>query len=307
MSFEQIEKYLDKIEAVSNYDSVLNRNIELGKVIEDQKQLIRSLKKQVKDLQEIKIKYNENSYNLEEFQRLVEKSAEKWKKHVLTKELEKKWQTEKDSLVINSVQEDLKQYPYCSEPLKGIIDEKSKSEVDRILKSEMSWPDWFKSQLASKIQKRTNEQMDQNYYNSIEQGVLNRLMELKAIEWQEYVRTHTAPFFQQSFRDQYLTLSQEVYYTCDTCGTECMIDLDPDNMRKIVNRGTLRIHCCNENCKGPIGRKMTTIRFDEIIRQKLLPEPTIGPKYKPLQPKYKPVSNPNDPGKKTDEQDKEPT
>jgi hypothetical protein len=95
--------------------------------------------------------------------------------------------------------------------------------------------------------------------------------------------------------------SQEVYYTCINCVTECVADLSPDDIRQIINRGTLRIYCYNENCRGLRGRKTTTIRFEEIIRKKLLPEPTIGPKYKPRQPKYKPLSNNDDFKKNTDE------
>ena len=76
MSFTKIEDYLDKIEAISNYEKTKNENSDLNITNKDQQEQIHDLKIEEMRLKNLRLQYKDNTYSLEAFLKLVEKSTE---------------------------------------------------------------------------------------------------------------------------------------------------------------------------------------------------------------------------------------
>ncbi len=67
MSFKKIEDYLDKIEAIQNYDKVVNDNNELFRTGNQRATDLNNCHRRVRELEQVRITYNGNEYSLEEF------------------------------------------------------------------------------------------------------------------------------------------------------------------------------------------------------------------------------------------------
>lgn len=280
MSFEKVIDYLDKIEAVTNYEQVTKQNSNLRKWYNAHKKRIQNLENEVKRQNDIRIKYKDDAYDLDEFQTLVESSAEKWKKNLLATLLEEKWETEKDSLVEETIQHYMLNYPdNCPANIYNQIYATAVEESEKLLRNKNLWPLWLKRDIEKETERRTLSRMDEEFDKRVEQTAQSRLWVLATERWPVFVRERTTPFFQQSFKDQFMALSQNIEFKCNKCGEECIADLGPEDMRLLVINGNFRVGCCNENCRGFFGRTKITLTFDEVIRKKLLTVPVKKGRY----------------------------
>ena len=130
MSFKNVLVYLDKIEAVTNYEKITKENSDLNIIYDDQQKRIQDLESEVDNLKSFRTQIRDEVYTEEGFQKLVEVSVTAWKKKELAKQVKKKWEKEKDRLIKETIQRYFVNYPdNCPENIQVVIDLKVASEL----------------------------------------------------------------------------------------------------------------------------------------------------------------------------------
>ncbi|TFH14044.1 hypothetical protein E4H04_10940 [Candidatus Bathyarchaeota archaeon] len=279
MSLDEIVKYLDNIEALANYKKVKKRNKELIDAYSKQKERAQGLEAEVERLENLRISYGGKEYSLDEFQKFVEESVEDWKINQLQARFDDKWVDEKDALVEMALKHYIENYPNCPSYVQNIVKVKAKEQSDNILRHEHLWPDWLKAKIDADAEKRANQKLDDQFDRDVQAGVNSRVYELEREKWPSYVHEKASPFLRTHLMDQFTALSQGITSTCPKCGTECLVDLDYENMRVLFSSGKVKVTCCNIDCHGFLGSRTSyNITFADVIRQKLLPDSYKKPK-----------------------------
>jgi hypothetical protein len=279
MSLDEVEEYLEKIEALANYQKVKKQNEGLVKAYSGQKVKIQGLEAEVKRLENLRISYGGKEFSLDEFQKFVEESVENWKINQLQTRLNDKWLGEKDALVEMTLKHYIENYPNCPLHIMNLVNQKAVEESDKILRHEHLWPDWLKAKIDADAEKRSNQKLDDQFDRDVQAGVNSRVYELEREKWPSYVHEKASPFLRTHLVDQFTALSQGITSTCPKCGTGCLVDLDYENMRVLFSSGQVKVTCCNIDCHGFLGSRTSyNITFADVIRQKFLSDPYKKPK-----------------------------
>ena len=131
MSLKNVLEYLDKIEAVTNYEKITKENSDLNIIYDDQQKRIQDLESEVDNLKSFRIQIIDEVYTEAGFRKLVEVSVSAWKKRELAKKVKKKWEKEKDRLIKETIQRYFVNYPdNCPENIQVKIDLKVASELN---------------------------------------------------------------------------------------------------------------------------------------------------------------------------------
>ena len=111
MTFEKVKEYLEKTEAVANYEQSKEKNRQIK---EDYANIIHELtdvKEELQSYKDLRIKYDKVEYNLKDFD--IRVAEETWKKerNNIKEAVEKRWNQEKSKLINQRLQEILDNYP----------------------------------------------------------------------------------------------------------------------------------------------------------------------------------------------------
>ena len=143
MSLENLEKIVDKSEALLYYDVTKKENAALKEQVRDLQQQLEDSRDEAAKFKSYKTNFAGREVSLDEFEVEQQNFTRKFYGEEIERKATEKFETEKSSLTANEVNRLLK-LPKHERPLRlnNLLDEEKNREVNNILNTESSWPPW---------------------------------------------------------------------------------------------------------------------------------------------------------------------
>ena len=243
------------MEALSNYEKIVNQNALLKKELEleriDHADDIEQLSKKIDDLEDLKVKYEEFEYGLKEFDALVQSKVKEWQEKEMVSQVEERLTKEAPRLLVQMLKAELQAYPEgCLPQLKELIDSAATTRMNKYLMDKESWPEWFMNQYRLEVQQGIHQGIDKAFNTRVKLMADERLQQLIHGEWSRFVEEKITPFCRNSLKSQLKNMVQMFYVTCGKCGSTREVTLTPDNIAKLIKRHSITVDCWNPMCKG---------------------------------------------------------
>ena len=271
MSFQRVEEYLNKTEAITRYPETKRDYFEARRSLEHARRELVEARRRVKHLEALKVSYDSGEYSLEEFNELVAGRTREWKEKELEKEAEKKADEMTPALVQGELDTMFESYPRKAPPrLVQHVEEEGKKVADQILGNRLSWPGWFKALYEAEVDKRVNQKQDKEFNDRVEQGASQRLNQRVLVEWPKFLNITATPFMQQGIQDLIMNLATDIAVTCPHCGHTTFENLSPEQLSIMIKGNFINIACKNQLCKGFLGsRRLTKLKLSDLLEQKV--------------------------------------
>lgn len=235
MSWKQFEELLDKSEAILNFDHYKRETARLTRELEQEKKLraddTQRLENEISKLKNLRVKYGENMYSLEEFDVIVQKGLEEAKEKKIEKSIQDRWTRESSALLEQRLKVEFQKYPNnCSPLLKSLVDSRAINRMNELLKNPATWPKWFLELHSKKVEQDINKGLNDAFYIKVEEGARRKLQELVQIRWPQYIEEKITPFCMNSIKNQLISLSQPLHIACNRCGTQMDVTMSSDDI-----------------------------------------------------------------------------
>lgn len=254
MSLDGVRKVIDKMDAISNYEEVVDEKSRLSRALYLERKRhadeIKKLNQRISSLEDIKIKYNESEYSLEEFEDLIKSRFEEFKEEKMKKQIGRRWKKEAPRLIEQGLINEIRAYPdRCRPKLKELLDSTSKKLMNELLSNKDNWPEWFIDYYASKVEKAAIQYINEEFLNRVEFGAERRLQLKVLVEWPKYLEEHITPFCRSSIITQLQNMMCTIDLSCNKCGTITAVPLTPEVIADIIKKPKISIDCSNLNCR----------------------------------------------------------
>ena len=254
LSFDELEKSLEKTEALSNYRRVKEERddfeAKLGEERRSRSEESQRLQKEIEELRALKVRFSEAEYGLKEFEALAERGSAEWREKKLNKALNERRIKQSPNLVSAELNRQLRDYPQnMSQHLRQLIETKVNEKVDATLKDRLNWPLWFDDVYNSEVQGGVQSRIDAEFNRRVDEATRAGLLQLKNVEWPAYLKNAATTFFQKPLQQQLINLYIPLMLTCDKCKSVFEYQLTPTDMAEMIRTGVRYVQCINPQCR----------------------------------------------------------
>jgi hypothetical protein len=270
LSFDELEKSLEKTEAISNYRRVKEERddfeAKLGEERRSHAEESQRMQKEIEELQALKVRFSEAEYGLKEFEALVERESAEWRKKELNKALNERWGNESPNLISTELNRQLSDYPKnISQHLRQLIETKVNEKVNATLKDRRNWPFWFCNVYNSEVREGAQSQINAEFKRRVDEATKTGLLQLKNIEWPTYLRSVAITFFQKPLQQQLINLCIPLTLTCNKCRLSFNFQPNPTDMAEMIRTGVIYVQCINPQCRDLIIPHKMPLYLADII------------------------------------------
>ncbi len=261
MSLSSVEKALKDSEAIKYYDSTKEEKSALeDEVISLKNQMsdktskyegtIQKLEGRVAELEGLRIRFNENHYTLESFEKLVSTTVEKAYHAKIKSGVEDRWAAEAPSRVKEALKRDLSGFPWnCSPEARTAIESAGKTQAESILSNKFLWPPWFKGQVDEEVRRLVGAGLDEEFNRRVNDQASKEIARRVNYEWPKFLSEKVTPKFQGTLTDQLKMLNQTIRIYCDRCGSGYDVDVGPELMAFLIKEPSYNFRCTNASCR----------------------------------------------------------
>jgi len=259
MSIEDIERYLQELEAIKNYAQVKQDREMLLRKIEELNVSLDNALEEVSSLKSSKAKLDGAEMTLEEarldFLRAQDAEIEKRAADRFEK-LKADYESQMPQLVHQRLSDVLKQ-PWLPVEVAKLIGTEARKKTDAALRDQNSWPEWFKKLYEEEVKKKVSAGLNQEFDARVETAAMarakQRLNELITKEWPAWCQANVEPkiaALQTKINDGVFQLLKGPWvFTCDRCATKSNTGLTSIGIEDILTKGQVRIECSNTVCE----------------------------------------------------------
>jgi hypothetical protein len=259
MNIENVERYLQELEAIKNYSQIKGDYEKLSREVNDLKIKLAAALKEALTLKSSKAKLNGADMTLEEarvdFIRAEDAEVEKRAAGRFEK-LKADYETRMPQLVYQRLCDTLKQ-PRLPEDIAKLICAEANKKADAVLCDRNVWPEWFKKLYEEEVQKRVSSMLNQEFSNRVEESAMvraqQRLTELIDREWPAWFQTNVDPRIKELeskiFARAFDLLRGPWILTCDRCATTFNTELTPEGVEQMLKTGQIKVMCSNPGCE----------------------------------------------------------
>ena len=160
--------------------------------------------------------------------------------------------------------------------LKHTIEQLSRPEPRNYMKEvvDAGLPEKIEKIINSEVEKRINEEFLKRVDEESSKKALEKLEELKSVEWPNWYRTVVEPRIRQLesmiWSNVMKALEGPWIITCDKCGTRFQAQLTPEGIEELLRTGSVVIECPNPGCVDFILRHRIRIKLKQLIELKCL-------------------------------------
>ncbi|TFH13581.1 hypothetical protein E4H04_11720 [Candidatus Bathyarchaeota archaeon] len=192
--------------------------------------------------------YKDDVYTPVTFEALVDSRFNEKTDKRIKREAQRLYFANIDSLV----KKEIDKYPDCRPETKEIIDTQVASKVDSVLYYRANWPPSFKDYFSVEARKEAHRLKNSDYRVEVEQGVEEKLWELRNGALQRYIENYVTksltPFLRNSLMQQIVSLQKVFEVPCPKCGKVIIFQLTNDTLSGLVMGRPATITCMY--CKG---------------------------------------------------------
>jgi hypothetical protein len=259
MSIEEIERYLQELEAIKNYAQVKQDREMLSRKIEELNVSLDNALREVSSLKKAKAKLDGAEMTLEEarldFIQAQDAEIEK-RAAARFEKLKADYESKMPELVYQRLSDVLKR-PWLPVEIAKLIDTEAKKKADAILRDQNSWPLWFRKIYEEEVKKKVSAGLNQEFDARVETAAMakakQRLKELTSTEWPTWYRTNVAPkvleLENKITANALQVLKGPWVFTCDRCGTSFSDELTSFVIEALLRKGQVGIECSNAACE----------------------------------------------------------
>lgn len=265
MSLENLKEIMDKSEAVTNYPKVREENTEFEHKVKNLQHQNRRLRKENSKLKDLRVKFDGKEISLEKFEVERQDYTRKFYGDELERKARERFEAESQALALKELDRFLN-LPREKRPqtLNSRLDIDVNTEVDQVLKTPSSWPQWFKQSIEGNIGKEVGNRLNDIYWANVQEGV----RKAKEEEWNpyldRYLREKITPFCNAILLGRFIPqlTNQQIALTCKQCKTQWIIQLNREGITNLLEKGVTVFACSTPNCiEGIINRHPTHIHF----------------------------------------------
>jgi len=259
MSIEDIERYLQELEAIKNYAQVKQDREMLLRKIEELNVSLDNALEEVSSLKSSKAKLDGAEMTLEEarldFLRAQDAEIEKRAADRFEK-LKADYESQMPQLVHQRLSDVLKQ-PWLPVEVAKLIGTEARKKTDAALRDQNSWPEWFRKLYEEEVKKKISAGLNQEFDARVETAAMarakQRLNELITKEWPAWCQANVEPkiaALQTKINAGVFQLLKGPWvFTCDRCATKFNTGLTSSGIEDILTKGQVRIECSNAACE----------------------------------------------------------
>jgi hypothetical protein len=312
MSFEKIDQYIKELEAVTNYDKVMENNLQLTQTNEGQireltkvskenstlKKNLKEKKQEIKDLgKEIKLKNEELQKSefettklknrvdeLENLKSIVDGMTFSEAEKTLLKTLDDEVDTRAhESFKAMKVKWDTSDKPkeVFSEAVKQlkIIVKTLRIPRPRFFQTELideELPNKVEEIIKAEVEKRVDEEFHKQVEAKSDLEAKLKLGDLTNVEWPKWYQTNVYPRVRELEEKIVANALNQLkglsIFVCDKCDTQLTLPLTPQTIEDILRNRYIMVECCNPDCRDYFHRHRIKLTLEILISNYLTPK-----------------------------------
>ena len=287
MSLQNLERYIQELEAINNYSNVMKESEELSGKVAALEASLGNTSAELAGYKELKVQLGDGGeISLEgarlDFLKAMDSETEK-RANESFNALKLEYEAKMPQLVYQRLVEILKGQAWPLEMAAILGDEVAKS-VDRILYHSENWPDEFKvyyqEQVDTNVQSNLNAEFKQRVEEKAEMEAQQRLSELVNAVWPVWFNNKIQPLVTELERkaneNAFQLLIGPWTFTCDQCDSKYSIELTSAVVTELLGQGWIQIECINPECKDislfSSRRHQVRVSVRELIEACITPE-----------------------------------
>lgn len=255
MSLGNLEALINKFEALSKYDSVKERTVKLKNEIRTLKHKLKNSQEEAVTYKNLKLQFAGKEISLEEFNKMIWKQTRKNYREKIERKVQEKFRAKATALTTAKLTHLLK-LPREQRPanLNTLLDEERDLQVNKVLKTPDTLPQWFKRDEKARIESKVQERVDNIFWENVHAQV----EKTKKEEWRpyldKYIREAATPYLQSITVDKFVQEIANFTFgmSCSRCNTITSLNLTPEDIVKLFRGVTLSIDCATPQCKGAV-------------------------------------------------------
>ncbi|MFQ5924756.1 MAG: hypothetical protein ACE5IE_02005 [Dehalococcoidia bacterium] len=260
MSMEAIERYIQELEAIKNYATVVAERDEFSSKVAALEASLKSASVELARLKEFKVHLSDSGgISLDEarqdFLGAMDAEIEKRAAEKL-EALKREYEAKIPQLVYQRLVDILKGLLWPTE-IAAVIRAEAEKRADGILYHSKNWPDRFKEYYQKEVGVGVKSGLDSEFERRVEEGAearaRQRLSELVNVVWplwfDENIEPRVAELEARANENALQLLREPWTFTCDRCGTTFSTELTSFEIEGLLARGQVQIECINPACE----------------------------------------------------------
>lgn len=260
MSMETIDRYIQELEAIRNYDKVVKARDELRRKLATLEASLKSTSDKLAQYKELKVRLVDGGeISLDEarrdFLRAIDAEIEK-RAGERFEALRREYETKMPHLVYQRLVEIVKGRAWPTE-IAAVVRAEAEKRADRILYDKEEWPDKFKDYYQTEVQADVKSGLDSEFNRRVEESakvkVQQRLTELVNAVWPQWFAQNIEPRITELERNAnenvFQLLKGPWTFICDRCETSSDYELTPLGVEELLRKGRIQIECVNPACE----------------------------------------------------------
>lgn len=258
MSLNELEEYLNKTEAVTQYEQTRKEKT----TIDEQ---LKEAQDQLSKYRQLTVQLDGKETTIEKLLKTSEEHASRFCAEEIRRKAHEKFIAEKPTLVAEELERNLN-LPINEMPktLRDLLEKKIGEGIDQILVTPQHWPQWFQHQHQQYIDQSITEGLNQAFRRKVQEAI----QKAKREEWpkflESYVQERITPLVQSSLIDQILKPTL-VRKTCDRCGTKCSWQFSSEHIAEVIRASRVGLDCQNPECRDWFRRHMVTVTLGDVV------------------------------------------
>jgi len=260
MSMETIERHIRELEAIKNYNKVVEEREELFRKVAALEANLKSTCDELARYKEIKVHLPEGrEVSLDgarqDFLRARDAEIEK-RAGERFEALKLQYETKMRHLVYQRLVEILKGRAWPAE-IATVIRAEANQRADGILYDKERWPDRFKEYYQKEVGAGIKSGLDSEFEKRVKENAdakaQARLSELVNTVWPVWfaqnIEPRVAELERKANENAFQLLRGPWTFTCDRCGVNCSEELAPFGIEQLLRKGRVEIDCVNPACE----------------------------------------------------------
>jgi hypothetical protein len=128
--------------------------------------------------------------------------------------------------------------------------------------------------------RRIDEEFRKEVEERAEQRAVERLGQLKSVEWPRWYRLNVEPRIRELeskvMRDALAMLKGPWNVICDRCGVRFQVELTASGIEELLRNSSVWVECANPSCKDFWAKHRIQIHLKDLIAARISEAPTTG-------------------------------
>jgi len=257
---ETVERYIRDLEAIKNYNKVVEEREELLRKVAVLEANLKSTCDELARYKEIKVHLPEGGEvslagARQDFLRARDAEIEK-RATQRFETLKREYEIKMPQMVHQRLIQVVKDRAWPAE-IAAVVRAEAEERVDRILYEKEKWPNRFKGYYQKEVGAGIKSGLDSEFEKRVKENAdakaQARLSELVNQAWPVWFAQNTEPRvaeLERKANENAVQLLRGPWaFTCDRCGVNCSAELAPFGIEQLLRKGRVEIDCVNPACE----------------------------------------------------------